>query len=246
MRIGICFFQFLSIYLITISIASLSGCAPDYVVSEDEMLYLEAKALYDNREFDDAIEIFKTICKEYSWSNVVDNSNYYIGASWLGKATDENGDLTAPIYLPEAKEGFLKVESSSSRYVDALYGIGEIHYLAEDYDSALYYCNNIYQEYPDNGKADNAVLILGNSYRKTGEYDSSVVWYEIIISDYKNKTAYDNGLYWAADYYFDRKSVETNKLKATEYYEEYLSIADCEDEKYEKAVTRLEYLEGLE
>lgn len=225
--------------------AAIAGCSPDYAVSEDAALYVEAKILYENREFDEAIEIFEKICEQYKWSDKVDNSQYFIGASWLGKATDMEGDLTAPIYLPYAKENFLKVEKISSKYVDALFGIGQIHYLEAEYDSACSYCYTVFENYPGGDKADNAALILGNCYRKTGEYDSSIIWYELIVADYKGETSYDNGLYWAADYYYDRKNMNDNLIKAAEYYEEFVSIADTLDEKYEKAVIRLEYLKGL-
>lgn len=226
-------------------LAVMAGCSPGATVPEDEALYIEAKTLYENREFDAAIELFKKICDEYIWSDKADNSQYFIGASWLGKATDIYGDLAAPVYLPYAKESFLKVGSESTRFVDALYGIGQMHYLAEEYDSSNVYCYSVFKKYPGGDKADNAALLLGNSYRKTGEYDSSIIWYEIIVKDYKGETAYDNGLYWAADYYYDRKNIEENLIKAAGYYEEYVSIADTLDEKFKKAVIRLEYLEGL-
>lgn len=239
-------FRIFSFCIIAIVMLVLTSCTPDYVLPEDEASYIEAKALYENREFDEAIKLFEEICIDFSWSDNVDNSQYFIGASWLGKATDINGDLTAPIYLPYAKEAFLKVEKNSTRYVDALCGIGEVHYLLAEYDSSRNYCFTIYEMYPASDIADNALLILGNSYRKLGEYDSSIVWYEDVIENYIDESAYDNALYWAADYYYDRKNIEANLIKAKEYYETYILIADTLDDKYEKATIRLNYLEGLQ
>lgn len=215
-----------------------SGCTLEYVLTEDEAFFIDAKHSFENDYFNEAITEFTSIITNYPWSSRIDDSYYYLGLSHLGLA-ETNDVLGAPEHVSEALNSFTAVLENSNHFVDALFEIGYSFYLLQEYDSTLAYCKKILLNFPMSTKADNATIYTGHYYRKTNDADSSIIWYEKTISDFKESSSYDNALYWAGDYYYDHQSVNGNREKAIDYLSQFCNIADQSDDKYSKAVTKL-------
>lgn len=230
--------------LLILTLLIFIGCSVEYVLTEDEAFFSDAKSMYEESKYSEAITLFTKIITDCPWSSRVDDSWYYQGLSKLGLA-EVNEELVAPEFVPEAISSFQTVPENSNHFVDAIFEIGYSYYLLQNYDNTLIYCQKIILEYPKSTKADNATIYIGHYYRKTNNTDSSIVWYEKVISNFENSTSYDNALYWAGDYYYDNISIDSNREKAIEYLSLFCDISDKTDDKYSKAVTKLKNM-GVE
>lgn len=223
----------------------ISGCSLQYAVQEDEALYQQGRDLYAKGEYLEASESFKLICNDFDWSDRTNDSWYYLGKCYLSLA-EVNENLVAPLLIPDVINAFKEVNLASDKYVGSLFETGYAYYISGDYDSSLYFNEKILNKYSGSSKGDDATLYKGHYFRKTEDYDSSIIYYENLLNHYPESNAYDNGLYWAGDYYYERKHLESNKLKAIEYFQTFISIADSADEKYSYAKIKLQYLGVIE
>ncbi len=82
----------------------------------------------------------------------------------------ENNEYEA---AAEAFRSFLEDYPDSDLASNALYWLGESHYVMRDFERALGEFNKVLQNHPDSGKAAAALLKIGYSFYELGEYKSA-------------------------------------------------------------------------
>lgn len=172
------------------------SCSTDYVEKEDETLYNNGYEQYKAGEYDKAIATFQNIIDEFKPNSEVDKSRYYLGKCWIEKSKDSTLDsIDQNSYIETALSNYKTVSSKSKYWVKASFEIGYSFYKLENYDSSLAYHSSIYENYPNNSKADNALLYIGHYYRKNLDFETAIEKYELLANNYPETSSRDEAYF---------------------------------------------------
>ncbi len=214
---------------------------PNNSKADNALLYLAHRLRKLNLN-DSAVILYKNVQEKYPETNAFSEAAYRIAMNHLALAEDTLLDTVVnPAQLPISLEIFNEIKDDSDRWIEGQFQIGYVYYLMDDYDSSFHYHKTLFETYPTHSKADNALLYMGHKYRKTGNLDSALIRYNEVIDLYPSSGAFDNALYWAGDNYYDRDwTINNNKEKAIDLLNQYIEIADTTNDKYSKALKKLE------
>ncbi len=217
--------------------------------SADDALLILGHIDIQKGERESGLRKYREILTAYSDGNRFDNALYHIAETHLYTAEDTINDfIVNPEYLQHAIDTFELIEKRSSLWDNAQFDIGYCHYKNKKYGSARLKFSHIYDSLKSSTRADNSALYIGHTYRKLNLPEEALVWYQTVINEFPNSSAYDNALYWAGDYYYDRKlsvdseEQERNRMKAVHYFSLFCDVTDKTSEKYQVALGKLDNL----
>lgn len=232
-------------HIITILALLFAGCSVSQLEPIDQMLFDEGLTHYGLGDYSNALNSFTEITDNYSSSDLICEAWYYRGLVELQLAEDSITEvIISEDYFKKALRSFEYVKDFNQYYVDAFYYRGYCFYNINNFDAAISIFKSVLTIYPEDGKADNACLYIGHSFRKQDLLDTSIMWYEKVIDQFSGASSYDNALFWAGDHYFIKREIDNNADKAMEYLKEYCDLADLYDPNYYLARNKIEVLEN--
>lgn len=222
-----------------------TACSLTHLQQEDEYLINNAIALYEEGRYGEALDLFSEYTQDFKSSDDIDKGYYYKGLTELQLAEDSVTEvLISNDYFKSAIKSFQHVSEKSNYYSRSLLNIGYSYYSLNSFNDARNTLSILIDKFSTTNQVDNACLYTGHCYRKELYYDTAIVWYEKIIREYKNSSAYDNALFWAGDYYFINRVDTLYKEKALGYLKEYCNIVDRYDPQYFLASNKIEVMEN--
>ncbi|MHC1701575.1 MAG: tol-pal system protein YbgF [Humidesulfovibrio sp.] len=110
------------------------------------------------------------------------------GAAATGSALYSEGmTLVRAEHAPEGRkllQEFLEAEPNSVLVPNALYWIGESHYVEKNYPQAILSFKDVTKRYPKHHKAAAALLKIGMSYAMLGEKDNASLYLRALLQDF--------------------------------------------------------------
>lgn len=151
----------------------------------DKAQYYLAMCYYQRKEFILAASEFENLIKNYSTSSLAVEGRYKLAMCYYGLSPDFSLDQTYTKYAIIEFQNFLELYPNDKMAPDAEVKIkelknklaykvlksGELYMTMEDYKSAIYYFENVVQEYFDTDYADDALYnkIQALVYKKKTE-----------------------------------------------------------------------------
>jgi tetratricopeptide (TPR) repeat protein len=147
----------LSLLLTTVLLAGAAVISP--AQEADELLYGQGVDLYQEKQYEAALELFETLRSSYPDSRKDDDALYYIGRIHRREDRPE-----------QAAEAFRQILSlpSTNRRVEAGYQLGLIHYKNKDYQAAVDLLEPLKKDTDIDHEDEDAVRLLGRSYYNLG------------------------------------------------------------------------------
>jgi len=175
------------------------GASKDAITTDDpETAFLQAKRIYDSREYVDAIDDFSAIKVKFPGSSVSDRIEFYLALSYY-----KQGEFLLGAY---EYESFLKNYPLSSLYSESLYWLGMCYYklspkfsVDQDYTRyAIEEFTNFLDKYPADKNATDASARLqelrnklaykdyfvAQLYFKMDDYISAGIYYRFVYDNY--------------------------------------------------------------
>lgn len=202
--------------------------------------YQEGVALYDAKNYQGAIPLFKNaISDDPSGSNADDAYLYLAKAEyWTNDFTSASTDLNTLItnfpdspliaeayywkgktlvqqnMFSEARAAFQEVISNysdSSLVDDSAYSIAKSYYDAADYATAVTELNAFITNNSSSSRLDNAQYYIAKSYHDQKMYSEAIAAFELLITTYPTSSWADNSQYQIGKVHFD-SAVDANQV----------------------------------
>lgn len=176
-----------------------------------------------NKKYKWGINIIEKYAQHYLFS---DNEKYRLGLLYDHLAMNivkKNKNNLIDKYLIKAKNIYEEINKKNPKYHLALYGIGRVYNLKEDYKKALYYQIKAFRQMLKLPKNQRGALAIGTIYQKIGDYKNAEKWY---LKEYKECQKNDFGTTLNLFvFYKERKNykkalyygLKTEKLLETEF-----------------------------
>lgn len=150
----------------------------------DETLLKTGIQLYNAELYDAAMAKFNELRTKYPQSPFKDAAAVWMGRIYSGsnRPADAIRELSS-------------VGEDSGEYPTALYGIGEAHYKAGNIPDAVEYFYRVSSLFPDNERADDALLFLGNIYLNQKKGNQALEMAVKIIKYYPDRETVDDAYY---------------------------------------------------
>lgn len=133
-----------------------------------------AEELYKNREYESALEAYKSFIDTYPKNPSTDNALFRIGEILLKK-----GEYSEALkYYQRIVDNFL----TSEIYSDAEYKIGLCYYYLGFYKRSIATLTKILPQFPEGSKKADIKLFIAKGYTNTGEYLKAISEYKDILS----------------------------------------------------------------
>jgi len=142
-------------------------------------LYKISGVAISNKRYRWGIDIIEKYASHYSLS---DNEKYKLGLLYDHLAMKAKG-LLKEKYLREAEVIYKEILKQNQKYFLALYGIGRIYSVRENYNKALYYQIKAYKRMMKLPRNQRGALAIGVLYQKKGDYKKAEKWY---LREYKD------------------------------------------------------------
>lgn len=194
-----------------------------------------AKHKFDRGKYLDAITEFSVIVLKFSGNPVIDDAQYYLAESHF-----KQGEYLIAV---SEYQKLINDYPQSAYSVLAQFKIGLSYYklslrpaLDQEFTKkALRSFQNFIEENPDHElradaerlhqesreKLARKKMIAATTYRKMGIYDSAVIYYDIIISQYYDTRQVVNAVYWKAESLYKLKKYVEAQNTFTTFVEKY-------------------------
>jgi TolA-binding protein len=171
---------------------SVAGVVKDYL----------ALTYASQGRWNEAVDIWQALLKEYSQSQLGANLLFTIGETYVRQIKD----FTKAIGVYEE---FVQKNPTSKIIKYAKFQIGRLYFIKEDFIKAKQVFEEIVRDYPKEIElCTNSQLAIASCYEKEGNWDKAVQTYHKLTDDYPNTRAALNVPLFIAQYYLRKNQFQ--------------------------------------
>jgi outer membrane protein assembly factor BamD len=254
-----------TIFFVILSAVALQSCSSTKEIETlpVEERYAKAKALFDDRNYLDAIEEFKIVIVQYQGSEYADDAQFYLaecrflrGEYILAAAEYDNLIRTMPtspyVTLCRYKKGLSHYLLSPKEQLDQKYtklSIDDFQTYLEyaPNDSMANHAESMIQEMTD--KLAKKIFDSGKLYYRLEYYRASIAYFNKVISEFNDSPFTDDAMLWKAKSLRERKDYDAAAASLTELLTKYPQsdlVPEAERLMKEVEKDRAEYIKELQ